>query len=317
MALIKTNIDFPGKDINLIVRQILAETLFHTKFGARVIEAIKSKYFYFDISNNFEFQANDNCPTTGFDDITLNQVTKTVCEMMMIGEMSKDDLIATAREYTQRQGAKNDNVLDDTVLMEAVLANLIETAANQLDNIILNGDTVTPAPGILGLCNGFRRQWWDGGQYVPVVSVPANLVATGGAILGEIQKLIDNVNPDLMYNSRFTPKIGVSLAIARAYQQYLNQNQANNAFITEEAPLRYAGIELVPLRFLPATEMFLTNSENLIIAHDDQNDSSDFRIVDLSVNSLCDKIQMKLKVRIGVTTGIESNVVWYRSNTAF
>lgn len=308
MGFVKSNMDFNGKDINLLTHDIAIETLFYKNFGGRVVSAIKSKYYWIEVGNNFQFQAVVACPTTGFNDITMNQRSETVCEFMMIGEIDKDVLVSTVREFTQKKGAKNDNVLDDTALMAVIMENLIETAANQLDDIILNGDTAGGV-GYLALCDGFLIKWQNAGGYVPVTAVPANLVAS--TVAGELQKLISAAPKALKSNKKFKAKFGVSSKIAEAYKEYLNGLVANIAYITEEAPLRYAGYDIVELGYLPDDVMFFTYPENLMIAMDDQNDVSDFKIVDLSTNSLCDRIQMKLKVRSGVATGYINQVVLY------
>ena len=47
MSLLTTNIDYCGKEVTEILQQVFGETLFKSKFGARMIQAMKSKYFYF------------------------------------------------------------------------------------------------------------------------------------------------------------------------------------------------------------------------------------------------------------------------------
>lgn len=308
MGFIKTNTDYNGKDINLLTFDIATETLFYKNFGGRVVSAIKSKYYWIEVGNNFQFQASVVCPTTGFNDVTMNQRAEAVCEIMMIGQIDKNVLVATVREFTQKKGAKNDNILDDTALMNAIMENLIETAANQLDDIILNGNTATGV-GYLGLCNGFLRKWQVAGGFVPVTAVPANLVAA--TVASELQKLITAAPKALKSTRKYKAKFAVSNKIAEAYKQYLNGLVANIAYITEEAPLRYAGYDIVELGYLPDDVMFFTYPENLMLAMDDQNDPSDWKIVDLGLSTLCERIQMQLKVRIGVATGYINNVVLY------
>lgn len=309
MGFIKTGNNFNGKVINEITIDIALETNFIADFGAKVVDAVKSTYTWVELGNNFQFQASVKCPTTGFNDILYNQRTENVCEFMMIGQVDKDVLVGTIREYTQKIGAKNDNFEDDTMLMAALMETIIETAAYQLDDIILNGNVATGS-GYLALCNGFLQKWQaPGSLVVPVTAVPANIAPA--TIAGELQKLITAAPKALKSNKKVKGKFGISSNIAEAYKEYLNGLVANIAYITDEAPLKYAGYELVELPLLPDDVMFFTYPTNLIVAMDDRNDASDFKIVDLSESTLCERIQFYLKVRTGVATGYENQVVLY------
>lgn len=312
MALITTNIDYPGKDINLILKQVIEDSMFYKKFGGRIIPAVKSKYTYFDISNNFTLQAFDECPTTGFGDVTLNQRFGQLCDLQLLAKVGHKDLLNTIRELNYRNGIYEEKITDDRDVWNAIMTMMMEEFPAMIDNLMLNGDTtlVGPTPAYLNLCDGLLTKFNADGTVVDVTAVPANLVGTS-AILGELQKLINGLDQELRYNSKFTVKFAVSYKIASAYQAYLNTNQANQGYITSEAPLSYAGIELVPLKNLPDNEMFLTFTDNLIFPWDREDDLASINIKDKSLYSLCQEVEMAMAVRYAVDYGYGKYVVYY------
>lgn len=312
MALLTTNIDYAGKDINILLKEVVESSMFYKKFGGRVIPAVKSKYTYFDISNNFTLQAFDECPTTGFRDATLNQRFGQLCDLQMLAKVGHKDLIGTVRELNYRAGIYNEKISDDSEVYNALLVMMQETFRSQIDNLMINGDTtlVGPTPAYLNLCNGLLKKFNGDGTVVDVTAVPANLVGTS-AILGELQKLINNLDPEIRYNEKYTVKFAVSYKIASAYQAFLNTNQANQGYITGEAPLSYAGIELVPFKNIPDNQMFLTFTDNFIFPFDAEDDLASIKIVDKSLTSLCEEVEMAMAVRYAVDYGYGKYIVYY------
>jgi hypothetical protein len=308
MALLTTNIDYSGKMVNEIMQKIFVETPFYKTFGARQIVAIKSKYFYFDISNSFEFAPYECCPTVLPGNITLNQRTRDLCEFMMTGKVCHKDLISTAREMFYVQGMNAESMFDDTQLISALTANIIKTASEQLDDIILNGNTAGGTGTYLDLCDGLLTKWAVDPAVVDVTAVPGNITPTG--IVGELNKMFIGLDPTLLYNTAKPLKIAVSIDIALAYQQFL----ASNAFMNPNAvdiSLNYMGVTLIPVHKLPAATMFMTYSDNVILVTDDMNDFSQLTFKDQSINTLCDEIHIKLQGRSGVDYGYGEYVVLY------
>jgi len=308
MALLTTNIDYAGKFVNEIMQKIFVETPFYKTFGARQIVAIKSKYFYFDISNSFEFAPYECCPTVLPGNITLNQRTRDLCEFMMTGKVCHKDLISTAREMFYTQGMNSESIFDDTQLISALTANIIKTASEQLDDIILNGNTAGGTGTYLDLCDGLLIKWANDASVIDITSVPANITPT--AIVGELNKMFVGLNPTLLYNTAKPLKIAVSIDIALAYQQFL----ASNAFMNPNAvdiSLNYMGVSLIPVHKLPAATMFMTYSDNVILVTDDMNDFSQLTFKDQSINTLCDEVHIKLQGRSGVDYGYGEYVVLY------
>ena len=308
MSLITTNIDYAGKEVNEIIQRAFAQTIFFKNYGARQIQAIKSKYFYFDVSNSFEFAPYECCPTVLPGNVTLNQRTRDLCEFMMTGKVCHKDLIGTAREWYYRQGMNAESIFDDSVFISAMTENIISTAAAQLDDIILNGNVAGGTGTYLDLCNGLLTKWKADPTVVDVTAVPGNITIAG--IVGELNKMIAAVDPALLYNPSKPLKFAVSLDIAIVYQQFL----ASNSFMNPNAvniALNYMGIELVPIAKLPTATMFLTYPQNIILVTDDMSDFSQLTFKDQSINTLCDEVHIKLQGRSGVDYGYGEYIVFY------
>lgn len=312
MSLLKTNIDFPGKDVNLFIQKVFADTYFHTKFGATILSAIKGKMVYHDIDDSMTLEAYAVCPTTAGGDVTLNQRNRALCSYMMTGEFDHTALIDTFVQSQYANGFRNEK-FNDTEIFAMILERAIRRAQDQWDDIILNGDAGY-LPGHLGLCDGFRTLWAGDADVVDITSVPGNLDPTN--IAAELNKLIDAIPNELMYSSDPDKivKLGVSIAIAKAYGQYLTQqgNGFNFYDPTKAGLLQFNGYEIVPLNYIPATEMFATPANNLHLYYDDESDFSSFNVTDLSLtDAFCDKVRMKLKARGGVDYKYGEYVVWY------
>ncbi len=308
MSLLTTNIDYCGKEVTEILQKVFGETLFKSKFGARMIQAMKSKYFYFDISNSFEFAPYECCPAVLPGNVTLNQRSRDLCEFMMTGVICHKDLIGTAREWNYRKGMDAESIFDDSVFIGAMTENIIKTAGFQLDQIILNGDVAGGTGTYLDLCDGYLTKWKADATVIDVTAVPANITPT--AIVGELNKLISAIPSTLLYNPNKPLKFGVSLDIAIAYQQFL----ASNAFMNPnnvDISLNYMGIPMIPLQGLPTATMFLTYGDNLILVTDDMGDFDKLIFRDQSLSRICDEVQMKLQGRIAVDYGYGSDIVFY------
>ena len=313
MALINTNINYSGKDINMIMQECFADTLFHKKFGARVVESIKSKYFWFDISNSIELQSFQSCPTTGFDDFTLNQNSKQLCEFMALANIDHNAVIATAREIYYKKGVLNEKIMDDSVLFNALLESMMKTIANQWDDIILNGDTAGATGTYLDLCDGFLTQWAADADVIDQPGVLANITASG--IVTELNKIINAIPDCFRYgNAERIAKIGLSMDMFKAYEQFLMQTGGFNPGLslpTNAGFYSFMGLEIVPLFYLPAGTAFATWADNLMLVYDDATDFANLKVIDKSLYSSCDQLEIKLGARGGITYGYGSDIVYY------
>lgn len=307
MALLPTNINYSGVDVNLLIQEAFAETLLYKKFNARTVESVKSAYFFFDVTTGITLQAPECCVST-FDDVTLHQRSGTICEFQGALSICYRDLIGTAREMKMRQGMNNENPLQDTDLITAITESTLADVANQWDNIALNGDT-TGGVGILGLCDGLLTKFKADATVIDVTAVPANLTIAG--VIGELNKVVNAIPAALQYNPKYTVKIAVSLKIARLYQQALASAQNIFIDITKSQALQYMGYELVPLAYMPDNQMFATYSDNIIMVYDSESDIANLSIYDKGAYSSCKEVEMVLNFRGAVDYGWGNQVVYY------
>lgn len=310
MSLLKTNIEYAGKDVNLIVRESFKDTLFIKNFGARVIESLKSKYVFYDLSTTASLAAYEKCPST-FGDATLDQRGGDLCSFQFLLEMDKDSLIGTTREYTQRMGFENDNPLDDATFQEALLEIVMGKIAEQHDDLVLNGDTVYGSD-YLDICDGLIAKWLLDDSVIDV----SNTTVTTSNVLAELNKIYAAVPKQLKSQSRQggrKGKFAVSQNIFDAYLQVMAQTQSGfNFFSPDKMPVAsYLGYEVICLGNLPDDTAFFTYGDNLALFYDDAADFSKLQLWDLEKTGPCDKLQMRVKFRAAVDYGIGSEIVLY------
>jgi hypothetical protein len=308
MALLPTNINYSGVDVNLLIQEAFADTLFHTKFGTRLVESVKSEYFFFDLSNTGELTAQDCCPST-FADVTLNQRSGSVCAFQFALSACYKDIIGTARELKMRKGNNAENILQDIDLIAGITENSISTVSTQWDNVILNGNTAGATGTYLDLCDGLLTKFKADSTVIDVTAVPGNLTVSG--VIGEIDKVINAIPNSLIFNPKKVIKLGVSTKIARLYAQALANTQNLFIDITKTQVLSYMGYELVPLAFMPANQMFATYSDNFIQVYDSETDLTTLNIYDKGAYSSCKEVEFVLNFRGAIDYGFGSEIVYY------
>lgn len=309
MALNPTIITWSGKDINQMLQLIYNDSLFYTKFGALKIASVKSEYFYFDISNTFDFVTPTCCPTMN-DNVDLIQRTGTICGFEMTGSICYRDLINTPREVKMLDGMNRESVLQDTELVSKLTEDILKTASTKWDDIILNGaKPIAPAlpSNYLELCDGLRTKWAADANVITV----AKVAITSANVIAQLQRVIDAIPNEIYDNPSKPVKIAVSTAILRAYRA-ANANILNpNLPVTQAAPLEFQGFEIVPLAYLPADEMFATFSDNIMLVYDSESDVSTLEFYDKGAYSACKEVDMVLNFRGAVDYGYGQYIVWY------
>ena len=309
MALITTNNTWAGKDVNLFISEAFTNTLFYKTFSPKLIESVNCKYIYFALENSFNLQAYECCPTTGFDDVTLDQRTGEVCNFMVIAKMCHQDLACTAREINYRKGMRNQKITDDSVLIDTIVSVAFEQISVQLDNVIINGDTAAGS-GYLNICDGLLTKFGADGTVVTV----SGTTVTALNVITELNKIYDAIPNEIKFGTKAGQlKIAVSANIASAYMQALATSGAFFAFNpTSATPMTYLGIPIVTVTSLPADTAFATYSDNIILVTDDMVDWASMRIIDESLYGTCDQISMKLQARMAVDYGYGKYVVLYQ-----
>lgn len=311
LALSKTNINYSGELINEIARKIYSDAYMTTKFGAKVIRAVKGKYVYHDLTESISMEAYAVCPASGTGTATLNQRSKDLCTFQMTAQFDHNSLLDTYLQSEYGIGYRGtDFIMTEVETMIFELFN--EKSVMQWNDVILNGDTTSGTP-YLALCDGLLKLWLADATVHDVTAVAGNLVPTT-AIFGELDKLFTAAPKELlMPNQNVTVKIGISNKIAMAYEGALfaTGNGYNVFNPTVKGPLQYKGVELVPLYHLPDNQMFMTTADNIHLVYDDETDFTQWRVVDLRDSGLCDRIVAKMVARAHVDYVWGDYVVWY------
>ena len=311
MALITTNNTWAGKDVNLFINEAFTNALFYKNFKPKLIESVNCKYIYFALENSFNLQEYECCPTTGFDDVTLDQRTGELCNFMMLASMCHQDLACTARaDMNYRKGMRKQKITDDALLIDTILSTALAQATTQLDDLIINGDTTYVGPGYLNICDGLLVKFEADPSVIDVVGT----TVTASNVIAELNKIYAAIPDAIKFGTKAGQlKIAISGNIASAYMQALATSGSFFAFNpTMNAPLTYLGIPLVTVTALPADTAFATYSDNIILVTDDMVDWASMRIIDESLYSTCDKISMKLQARMAVDYGYGKYVVLYQ-----
>lgn len=311
MSLLKTNIDYSGKEVDQILIESFKDTLFYNTFGARILRGFKCKYTYYDLSTEATLQAYEVCPAV-FEDLTLNQRTGEMCEFQMPLEMDKNSLVCTLREKYLAEGFNDESPLDDTAFVAAMTEMVLGRIAEQYDDIILNGDTVY-GTDYLDLCDGLLAKFEADADVIDV----GNTAVTASNVLTELNKIYAAVPAELKSRARQAGrklKFGVAQNIFDAYLQALTQTGNGFNFYSPDgmlASVAYLGYEIVPLALLPDDTAFATYPDNIALYRDGDGDFASLTIRDLSNSQICDKIQMRVKFRSGVDYGYGKYIVYY------
>lgn len=315
MALTKTNINYSGQDINEIVRRFMFETSFVRNFGAQVVQGVKSKFVWHELTDNIKIQPYAACPASGQGGATLNQREDALCEFMMTAEFENKALLDTYLQNQYGQGSRGDKIAQ-TELFNMILDLFMDTAATQWDDIVLNGDTsytFDPSRDYLEQCDGYLVQW----EGDAVVNKVDGTTVTASNVQDELDKVWNSVEKRLKYTSDAERRVrfGVSINIADAWVQAQTALGAQNpgASPTEDGILRYRGLDMIPLENLADNTMFATPPANLKLVYDDDTDFARFNVTDLSAtNALCEKTTARMDAKGKPVYGRSDYITYYR-----
>ena len=300
-----TDLEYAGMDTNIFVESAFAETSLVENFGVRMIEAIKCKYNLYDVDFTLTPNAYTVCPGD-LSDVDFSQRIHDLCEFRFDMELAHEVLECTSREKNYVPGFPDQRISDDTKIEEVVLNQLRKSVKDYFENLFLNGNTYTG-----GLCDGLLTLWAADANVIDVTAVPGNITAS--AIIGELNKLYNAVDNDVLYSGK-TLKFAVAPNVHRAYEQYLTQTQGFGFGVfnpTQKAPMFYQGLEIVPLRYLPTDNMFLTSSENIVLATDLYDDMAKIAMTDQWPISHCRKVLLTILFKAAVNYLRGQDIVWY------
>lgn len=310
MALIKTNIEYPGINLNMIVEQAFSNSLFYKNYkGIRTKTSIKSKYFYYDLVVNAPLTAPnpDGC-THVWNDATLNQRNGTICEFETALAFTYSSLTSTAEEVNTQMSFPNEKISQATKLWNAILASLVKSVGNQWDNIVINGDS-DAGVGILDLCDGLLKKFLADPDVIDVSGTtltPANIIA-------ELQKGIAALPDHLAFNSDFPVQFLMNAKTARIYKSVLANSLQTNRDITQAQPLFIEDYEIIVDKFMPDNEYFISYGENFFFVKDGESDMTTLKISDLGLTTSCDRIEVVLKFRAAVDYERGGDIVYYHA----
>jgi len=313
MALLKTNISYPGKEVDLILSAAFQENHMLTKTGFRLLEGVKGKMTFWDISSAAVLRAYTVCNTNNIEDVTLNQRFEELCALEMKFKFAHNALVGTARELMTKQGINAERgIIDDSALFAAIVDMVIRMVNEQLNDLLLNGDT-TYGTSYRALCDGLLRKLLLDGTVVDVVGT--TLDATN--IFAELNKAWNAYPSKLKYrNSPETgPRFYVSTAAADFMQQAATQTANLNGGTYSPAdpfPLRYLGVPVVPIHGMPASDVIVTAPDNVAIFTDREQDFNELVITDQNLSdAFCEEIHGKLKFRSGIMYNKGAEIVYY------
>jgi len=301
-------INYSGVDINLMIQEVFAETLFYKTFGARRVQSVKSQYFFWEVSTDVVLGTPECCVST-FNDGRLDQRSGSICGFQGALSMCYRDLEGTARELKLRQGMNNENILQDTELVDAIVFNMLSTISNQFDDIILNGVAViSPTPGVyLELCDGILEKFKNDATVIDVTAV----AITSANVFAQLDRVIAAIPAKYKRNPKFTFKINAAINIIDAFEIAASAININLNVIQDGQKLQYRGYELVPSIYMPNNEMFATYADNIIMVYDSESDIATAEIYDKGAYSSCKEVEFVINFRAAVDYGKGDAVVYY------
>lgn len=320
MALNLSNITYDGKDLGIgIVKDSFNHSTIHEVFGARIIQGIKSKGYWFDSSLDITINEYATCPAFNTN-LELNQNTIELCTYSVSGKLEHNKLVGTLREVYLRQGVLNEATDQDTELFDAFVMMLTD-AVNQAQ-----GEKFLTATEYAGDCaDGLLAQFEDDSLARPVPSTQRLTAAsiTPSTVQTELSRVINAMPSKFKYGANIRgmekPKIAVSAEIMDAYLTSLTYQAptsaagAQGADVSSEGKASYRGYELVVVYGLAADEMFMTAPSNIALVFDDANDLMNLIIKNgLDDSTLCAVLAYRLDWRAGIMFGDGDKVVYYR-----
>jgi hypothetical protein len=321
MALSLTNIQYNGKDLGLeIIRETFDTSLLHTDFGIRVVDTIKSKYFWWD--SNLSLVINDGsplCPTydTNF---SLQQNFSELCPYHVSSCIANDQLIGSAREINYDAGVLNERVSQDTQLFSTLIAMVSDGIQEQIDTKFLNDDA------IYNCQDGLLFQFENPLLYNPVPAGqllnPTNDPTDPTFVQAQLSYVINNLPGKYRYGSRqdtmSKPKFAVSYAILSAYLESLTHTAPSTysgalGINPMTGSYTYRGYDLVPIAGLADQSMFLTSPDNIVAVYDSSADATNIKFIDEMETKLCKQVCFRIDWRSSILFGKGDKIVYYRA----
>jgi hypothetical protein len=252
----------------------------------------------------------DSCAWNASGNTVLDEVTFTVCGSKVNLPICVKDLEPTFLGLQMKKGALNSNIpatMNDYLLM--LIADNI--AADRESNVWIANSHASPTVGG-GCLDGLLYQFGQDSDVVDVaISSPA---PTASTILAEMKRVVDAL-PTTMKAEQY--KSEYNFYIPSVYAQYFEEAMvglytgSQALYYSSGIPTtKFMGYPVIVAPGLPAGNMVLARSKNLVNVNDSLTDSQTVEALDQSsTGSLYTYFVARWKDAFGYLDGTE--IVWY------
>lgn len=297
MSLITTNINFSGSDAGIIFRQAFMETKMLSGEYATLVEAIKGKYIFEQITpvggTTLIAPLTDGFQLTG--NVDMNQRSGAVCPYNINLQFEYSTLINTYRQYAYKVGASKETFLDDTFLTAVITDMVMAQMKQDIDTILWKGSSYLGNGNNCG--NGWLTQWATDATVNNIGNSPTLTIAN---IRAQFDAVLDAV-PGILLDG-YPLKLFVSPTVSRIYRQALSRE----GLLTDigDKPLDYQGFEVVPTIGLNNTNTIVcTFPDNLVVAIDSDSDTNYLGVLDLMQTTMDRYVRMRALFRLNPDYG--------------
>jgi hypothetical protein len=238
----------------------------------------------------------------GFDPqgtITLNERVLTPVKLKNDLQVCKEDFRATWSQETMGASASNPNAPAD--IMEAIQVEVLGQTAEDIDNIIWNGDSA-------------NTNEWDGFLKLfladsAVIDVDIDTVNENN-VVAQLKLALGGIPIALR---RKTLNVMVSPDVFQFYSFSLTTPAITNGLGAEERQMKFGRYTLTEVNGLPASTIVIAEAKNLVFGTGLEADFNQLSMVDEDeVGLLTGQIRMKMVYSGGVQYYNSEEIVWAR-----
>ena len=238
----------------------------------------------------------------GFDPqgtITLNERVLTPVKLKNDLQVCKEDFRATWSQETMGASASNPNAPAD--IMEAIQVEVLGQTAEDVDNIIWNGDSANPNEW-----DGFLKLFLADSA---VIDVDIDTV-TENNVVAQLKLALGGIPIALR---RKTLNVMVSPDVFQFYSFSLTTPAITNGLGAEERQMKFGRYTLTEVNGLPASTIVIAEAKNLVFGTGLEADFNQLSMVDEDeVGLLTGQIRMKMVYSGGVQYYNSEEIVWAR-----
>jgi hypothetical protein len=238
----------------------------------------------------------------GFDPqgtVTLNERVLTPVKLKNDLQICKEDFRATWSQETMGASASNPNAPAD--IMEAIQVEVLGQTAEDVDNIIWNGDSAN-----VNEWDGFLKLFLaDSG----VIDVDIDTV-TENNVVAQLKLALGAIPIALR---RKTLNVMVSPDVFQFYSFSLTTPAITNGLGAEERQMKFGRYTLTEVNGLPTSTIVIAEAKNLVFGTGLEADFNQLAMVDEDeVGLLTGQIRMKMVYSGGVQYYNSEEIVWAR-----